>query len=133
MYNKNRPKRLRPKLLGSEHILGRTGERPKRLENCESCLSCMFIRPCFEISVLYRNVVIWLRTTVKIYKKNPKKNILDNYLIYDVFLCSWVSTSSTNPLHRLTIPTSTLLREHRTNYLPSLQLVYTVFVRRTGL
>lgn len=35
MYNKNRPKRLRPKLLGSEHILGRTrgGERPKRLEN----------------------------------------------------------------------------------------------------
>lgn len=53
MYNKNRPKRLRPKLL----------------ENCESCLSCMFIRPCFEISVLYRNVVIWLRTTVKIYKK----------------------------------------------------------------
>lgn len=62
MYNKNRPKRLRPKLL----------------ENCESCLSCMFIRPCFEISVLYRNVVIWLRTTVKILKK--KKNILDNYL-----------------------------------------------------
>lgn len=73
MYNKNRPKRLRPKLLGSEHILGRTGERPKRLENCESCLSCMFIRPCFEISVLYRNVVIWLRTTVKIYKKKTKK------------------------------------------------------------
>lgn len=132
MYNKNRPTRLRPKLLGSEHILGRTGERPKRLENCESCLSCMFIRPCFEISVLYRNVVIWLRTTVKIYKKKTtKKTFLT--IIYDVFLCSWVSTSSTNPLHRLTIPTSTLLREHRTNYLPSLQLVYTVFVRRTGL
>lgn len=130
MYNKNRPKRLRPKLLGSEHILGRTGERPKRLENCESCLSCMFIRPCFEISVLYINVVIWLRTTVNIYKKN-KKTFLT--IIYDVFLCSWVSTSSTNPIHRLTIPTSTLLREHRTNYLPSLQLVYTVFVRRTGL
>lgn len=131
MYNKNRPKRLRPKLLGSEHILGRTGERPKRLENCESCLSCMFIRPCFEISVLYRNVVIWLRTTVKIYIKKKTKTFLT--IIYDVFLCSWVSTSSTNPLHRLTIPTSTLLREHRTNYLPSLQLVYTVFVRRTGL
>lgn len=74
MYNKNRPKRLRPKLLGSEHILGRTGERSKRLENCESCLSCMFIRPCFEISVLYRNVVIWLRTTVKIYIKKKKKH-----------------------------------------------------------
>lgn len=131
MYNKNRPTRLRPKLLGSEHILGRTGERPKRLENCESCLSCMFIRPCFEISVLYRNVVIWLRTTVKIYIKKKTKTFLT--IIYDVFLCSWVSTSSTNPLHRLTIPTSTLLREHRTNYLPSLQLVYTVFVRRTGL
>lgn len=131
MYNKNRPKRLRPKLLGSEHILGRTGERPKRLENCESCLSCMFIRPCFEISVLYRNVVIWLRTTVKIYIYKKKKTFFT--IIYDVFLCSWVSTSSTNPLHRLTIPTSTLLREHRTNYLPSLQLVYTVFVRRTGL
>lgn len=130
MYNKNRPKRLRLKLLGSEHILGRTGGRPKRLENCESCLSCMFIRPRFEISVLYRNVVIWLRTTVKILKKKKKTFMT---IIYDVFLCSWVSTSSTNPLHRLTIPTSTLLREHRTNYLPSLQLVYTVFVRRTGL
>lgn len=37
------------------------------VENCESCLFCMFICFCFEILVFYRKVVIWLRIIVKIY------------------------------------------------------------------
>lgn len=132
MYNKNRPKRLRPKLLGSEHILGRTGggkaETTRKLR--ELLILYVYTSLFWNIGTVQKCCDMAKNNCQNIYIKK-KKTFLT--IIYDVFLCSWVSTSSTNPLHRLTIPTSTLLREHRTNYLPSLQLVYTVFVRRTGL
>lgn len=130
MYNKNRPKRLRLKLLGSEHILGRTGGKAETTRKLRELLILYVYTSLFwNIGTVQKCCYMAKNNCQNIYIK--KKTFLT--IIYDVFLCSWVSTSSTNPLHRLTIPTSTLLREHRTNYLPSLQLVYTVFVRRTGL